>query len=87
VQAIQIDRYGGPEVIVRRNVPVPAPAPGHVLIRLAYPIELREAGSLFLTRPRLADHLADARTIQRRAADIFQALLEHDHAERNVQSV
>ena len=41
------------------------------------PIELGEAGSLFLTRPRLADHLTDAETIRRRAADIFKALLEH----------
>ncbi|MFC0406996.1 quinone oxidoreductase family protein [Roseomonas elaeocarpi] len=40
------------------------------------PIELGEAGSLFLTRPRLADHLLDAPTIRRRAADIFGALLE-----------
>ncbi|WP_158742983.1 quinone oxidoreductase [Acidisphaera sp. L21] len=38
------------------------------------PIELGEAGSLFLTRPRLADHLPDAATIRRRAADIFSGL-------------
>jgi NADPH2:quinone reductase len=38
------------------------------------PIELGEAGSLFLTRPRLADHLPDAETIRRRAADIFAGL-------------
>ena len=40
------------------------------------PIELGEAGSLFLTRPRLADHLPDAPTTRRRAADIFSALLD-----------
>jgi NADPH:quinone reductase len=40
------------------------------------PIELGEAGSLFLTRPRLADHLTDAETIRRRAADIFTALTD-----------
>lgn len=40
------------------------------------PIELGEAGSLFLTRPRLADHLDDATTIRRRAADVFGALIE-----------
>jgi len=40
------------------------------------PIELGEAGSLFLTRPRLADHLADAETVQRRADDVFAALVE-----------
>ena len=40
------------------------------------PIELGEAGSLFLTRPRLADHLADAATVQRRANDVFAALME-----------
>jgi NADPH2:quinone reductase len=40
------------------------------------PIELGEAGSLFLTRPRLADHLLDAAMIQRRADDIFAALVD-----------
>ena len=40
------------------------------------PLELGEAGSLFLTRPRLADHIADAQTTRRRAADIFAALLD-----------
>jgi NADPH2:quinone reductase len=39
------------------------------------PIELGEAGSLFLTRPRLADHLTDANTVRHRAADIFDALI------------
>lgn len=40
------------------------------------PYELGEAGSLFLTRPRLADHLADAQTVQRRADDVFAAILQ-----------
>ena len=40
------------------------------------PLELGEAGSLFLTRPRLADHLADAETVQRRADDVFAALID-----------
>lgn len=40
------------------------------------PLELGEAGSLFLTRPRLADHIADAQTTRRRAADIFSAVLD-----------
>jgi NADPH2:quinone reductase len=40
------------------------------------PIELGEAGSLFLTRPRLADHLPDAETIRRRVADIFSGLVD-----------
>lgn len=40
------------------------------------PIELGEAGSLFLTRPRLADHLPDAPTTRRRADEIFAALLD-----------
>ncbi|HEV7803150.1 MAG TPA: quinone oxidoreductase, partial [Burkholderiales bacterium] len=40
------------------------------------PIELGEAGSLFLTRPRLADHLPDAATIRRRADAIFSALID-----------
>ncbi|WP_043357768.1 quinone oxidoreductase family protein [Cupriavidus basilensis] len=38
------------------------------------PYELGEAGSLFLTRPRLADHMADAGTVQHRADDIFAAI-------------
>jgi len=40
------------------------------------PIELGEAGSLYLTRPRLADHLQDAGTVQRRADEVFAALME-----------
>ena len=39
------------------------------------PIELGEAGSLFLTRPRLTDHLVDAQTVQRRADELFEAVL------------
>ena len=39
------------------------------------PIELGEAGSLFLTRPRLADHMADAQTVQARADAVFGALM------------
>lgn len=37
------------------------------------PIELGEAGSLLLTRPRFADHLQDAETVRRRAKDILVA--------------
>ena len=40
------------------------------------PIELGEAGSLFLTRPRLADHLQNEETIRQRAADIFGAMID-----------
>lgn len=40
------------------------------------PIELGESGSLFLTRPRLADHMADGPTVQRRADAVFQAIIE-----------
>lgn len=39
------------------------------------PYELGEAGSLFLTRPRLADYLSDSATVQRRADAIFSAIL------------
>ncbi|MGW1420025.1 quinone oxidoreductase family protein [Bradyrhizobium manausense] len=45
-------------------------------IRDLDPIELGEAGSLFLTRPRLADHLDDATTIRKRAADVFDAITD-----------
>ena len=40
------------------------------------PIELGEAGSLFLTRPRLADHLENKETIRRRTTDIFSAMID-----------
>jgi NADPH:quinone reductase len=40
------------------------------------PIELGEAGSLYLTRPRLADHLVDAAMTRRRADDLFAALVD-----------
>lgn len=40
------------------------------------PIELGEAGSLFLTRPRLADHVPDAATLRRRADELFSAVLD-----------
>lgn len=40
------------------------------------PLELGEAGSLFLTRPRLADHMADADVVQRRADAVFGAIRE-----------
>lgn len=38
------------------------------------PIELGEAGSLFLTRPRLADYLRTGDVIRRRAAEVFAAI-------------
>ncbi|MCU1489273.1 MAG: zinc-binding alcohol dehydrogenase [Acidimicrobiaceae bacterium] len=40
------------------------------------PIELGEAGSLYLTRPRLIDYLEDAETVQRRADDVFAGLMD-----------
>ena len=39
------------------------------------PIELGEAGSLFLTRPRLADHMVNRQMVQRRADAVFTALI------------
>ena len=36
------------------------------------PIELAEAGSVFFTRPHLADYMADADEIRARAADLFE---------------
>lgn len=41
------------------------------------PIELGESGSLFLTRPRLADHMRDAQEVQRRADAVFAAIGNH----------
>lgn len=40
------------------------------------PAELGEAGSLYLTRPRLKDHLPDADTIRRRAAALYAGLAD-----------
>jgi len=42
------------------------------------PLELGEAGSLFLTRPRLADYIADREELQRRADDVFTGLLRDE---------
>lgn len=42
------------------------------------PLELGEGGSLFLTRPRLADHIPDHETVQRRARDIFSAIMNNE---------
>lgn len=36
MQSIQIDRYGGPEVLIRRRIPVPVAGPGEVLIRISH---------------------------------------------------
>lgn len=36
MQAITIERYGGPEVLQRRELAVPEPAAGEVLVRVAY---------------------------------------------------
>lgn len=38
------------------------------------PLELAEAGSVFFTRPHLADYMADSAEIRGRAADLFGAL-------------
>ena len=40
------------------------------------PIELAEAGSVFFTRPHLADYIADAVEIRARAADLFRAVAD-----------
>lgn len=32
MRAIQIDRYGGLEVLIRRELPGPSPGPGEVLV-------------------------------------------------------
>ena len=40
------------------------------------PLELGESGSLFLTRPRLADYIATREELQRRADDLFAGIRE-----------
>jgi len=42
------------------------------------PIELGESGSLFLTRPRLADHMQTGEVVQARADAVFAAIREGD---------
>lgn len=36
MRAVQVDDYGGPEVLVWREIPIPDPGPGEVRVRLAY---------------------------------------------------
>jgi NADPH2:quinone reductase len=43
------------------------------LVRAVDPLELGEAGSIFFTRPHLADYLATPEEIAGRAADLFDA--------------
>jgi len=40
------------------------------------PLELGESGSLFLTRPRLADYIATRAELQRRADDLLTGIRE-----------
>ena len=47
MKAIQIQAQGGPEVIELRDIPVPKPGPGQVLIRVEH------AGVNFIGRPYL----------------------------------
>ena len=56
MRAIQIDRYGGPEVIIRRELPIPNPRPGELLIRLAY------SGINFMDIHTRQGNYADSRT-------------------------
>jgi NADPH2:quinone reductase len=46
------------------------------LVESIEPLELAEAGSVFFTRPHLADYLRDADEISRRAGDLFAAVRE-----------
>jgi NADPH:quinone reductase len=39
------------------------------------PLELAEAGSVYFTRPHLADYMRDATEIRARAQDLFGALM------------
>jgi NADPH2:quinone reductase len=43
------------------------------LVQAIEPLELAEAGSVFFTRPHLADYVADSAELQGRASDLFSA--------------
>jgi NADPH2:quinone reductase len=43
------------------------------LVKSVEPLELAEAGSVFFTRPHLADYLATPEELQKRAVDLFAA--------------
>jgi NADPH2:quinone reductase len=36
LKSIQIDTYGGPEVMVRRELPIPEPGPGELLVKVSH---------------------------------------------------
>lgn len=36
MRALQIDAYGGPDMVVMREIPVPAPGPDEVRVQLAW---------------------------------------------------
>lgn len=78
---VVFDSVGAPtlrndmKVTRKRGLIVSFGASGGALADLN-PSELGEAGSLYLTRPRLADHLPDGETIRRRASEIFRGLAD-----------
>lgn len=78
---VVFDSVGAPtlrndmKVTRKRGLIVSFGASGGALADLN-PSELGEAGSLYLTRPRLADHLPDGETIRRRASEIFLGLAD-----------
>lgn len=58
MRAIVIDQFGGPEQLQLRDIPVPAPAPGEVLLRLEY------AGINFTDVYQRSGHYARSHTYQ-----------------------
>lgn len=44
-RAVQLDSFGGPEVLDLREVPVPQAGPGQVRVRVTAPVSTRWTGS------------------------------------------
>jgi NADPH2:quinone reductase len=62
MRVIEVQRHGGPEVLALAERPAPAPGPGQ---------RLNSGGSVFVTRPTLAHHAADAAELHWQAGEVL----------------
>ena len=82
MKAITIDRYGGPEVMQLRDIAIPEPGPGEVLVKVAHHARLLGAHGREVGRVEVDHHRARAEQLAERAAGRGQvrsrvARLEH----------